>query len=368
MKKCKMADIFCRILICLLFPLNIFAQIQLSESDGEKIANLAKSEMDTADIDKDGITDSLYFNFQSDSIIFLLSSRDFEPLSVAFSPEYCMAHLGAVTGGMYISEFCMRSALIYNYILEKETGKFRWSYYSEETYGNAFNDGSGICQLDLLTGAFKGDWDYFDLELDSLISIPTIIGTFYNTPAYMNEDFAFNMPADSLFSYYKKRMMTEQRIGDVSKMDLLRNIMSMPSPDDVGSFSIEELFVDYGIYMNYDSAFKFNIVQEPRSDVGYTSMLLPVFQNTNCIVFLMAFEYNLDEEKTYVLYYLNKNNLVSDKVSYLVHASQGNSQYLEINKSGRNVSFVIYQEGTDESVIMSHQFLIDLKGDKIIKR
>ena len=45
---------------------------------------------------------------------------------------------------------------------------------SRYEFGPANNDGSGKSSVNLLTGDYIGNWNYSDLESDSLIKIPTI--------------------------------------------------------------------------------------------------------------------------------------------------------------------------------------------------
>ncbi len=41
-------------------------------------------------------------------------------------------------------------------------------------FGPASNDGSGESSVNLLTGQYIGNWNYYDLKKEELIKIPTI--------------------------------------------------------------------------------------------------------------------------------------------------------------------------------------------------
>lgn len=62
---------------------------------------------------------------------------------------------------------------------------------SEYAFGNAANDGSGEASVNLLTGDYIGDWNYFDHlannENGELVKIPTIKAKLQFKKIYLEE-------------------------------------------------------------------------------------------------------------------------------------------------------------------------------------
>lgn len=164
-------------------------------------------EIKTGDLDNDGVTDSIWYDYCDSVIVFKLSSRDFQPFAIAYDMEGGApdrSYLTAREGEFYTTIFHMRSSDYYTYQYEPESGRFRLAKYNHENYGNAANDGSGTMTQDFLTGKFTADWNYYDHEIDSLIALPTVTVYVDNPPIYLGDTTDFAFPGYELYESYKK--------------------------------------------------------------------------------------------------------------------------------------------------------------------
>ncbi len=176
----------------------------------------------TADLDIDGVDDSMWYDTQDSTIVFSLSSRGNEPFAV----KYCLEEDGSMQnylsvddggGGFSVITLNMRSWEYYSYKYEPESGRFRLAEYFHENYGNAVNDGSGTMSLDLLESWFTADWNYYDMEADSLVTLPTA-GVYVRNPAvYLGGDTDFAFPGYELYESYKENYYPEYSFEGVFK-------------------------------------------------------------------------------------------------------------------------------------------------------
>lgn len=91
---------------------------------------------------------------------------------------------------------------------------------SRYEFGNAVNDGSGESSVNLLTGNYIGDWNYFDHlannENGELIKIPTIKTKMVFRKIYL-EDFNDEIPSNftsecaQLYEKYKSVEMKKRK-------------------------------------------------------------------------------------------------------------------------------------------------------------
>ena len=68
----------------------------------------------------------------------------------------------------------MRAGYKNQFRYNSKTKRIQLIGMSRYEFGNAANDGSGESSVNLLTGDYIGNWNYYDMEKDSLIKIPTI--------------------------------------------------------------------------------------------------------------------------------------------------------------------------------------------------
>lgn len=176
------------------------AQIKLFDDDREYVSGRS-----VADIDKDGVNDTLVFDSDSKQLFCLLSGRNFDTLSLGVTPEdWVLTHIEACEGGIAGVDSDMRYMLRYVWAFEKETERFRLTQYWNESLGNVANDGAGQMILDLLTGEFTADWYYYDHETDELIGLPTARVQVDNPPIYFDDTTDFVFPGYELYEHYKR--------------------------------------------------------------------------------------------------------------------------------------------------------------------
>jgi hypothetical protein len=82
---------------------------------------------------------------------------------------------------------------------------------SRYEFGNAVQDGSGESSVNLLTGDYIGNWNYFDIVTDRLVKIPTIRKKMKFKPIIL-EDFS----DDTYFNYAEKCAELYNRQKEIS--------------------------------------------------------------------------------------------------------------------------------------------------------
>lgn len=189
------------------------AQINLPCTDEERDPNEIRSNIIMGCIDGDNVLDSMYYNFQNQAIVVLLSTHNFEPIYLDYIP-ITSTEIGIGKGGFYESQNYMRRFVIYGYEYETSTGKFRLVGCYDEYLGNVTNDASGTSFLDLTAGRFVGDWSYWDSELGLLVSMPTVEAKIKNEAIYFdNNESELYFPIDSIFNYHKREAIVKDRIA-----------------------------------------------------------------------------------------------------------------------------------------------------------
>ncbi|MDR2920121.1 MAG: hypothetical protein LBV72_12235 [Tannerella sp.] len=193
------------IILFLFFSSVIVGQEIILQEPDNLNPETTKSNILTADIDQDDTIDSLYYDYQKQAIVCSLSSHSFEKTELDFPNEYygTKVSISAYKGGINIDMLHMRAFNYESYGYDPETGRFRLESLSHENLGNALNDGSGTYSMDFITGDFTADWNYFDIEADSLVSLPTIELNMHIPPVYWDDSIAY-IPGYDLFDSYKE--------------------------------------------------------------------------------------------------------------------------------------------------------------------
>lgn len=127
------------------------------------------------DIDNDGKNDTIYIDTEKSIIVCKLSSLNYE--SVSSKPIEILNESSGVietkNGFKFFNDW-MRAGYKNQFRYDTKTKKIQLIGISRYEFGNAENDGSGESSVNLLTGDYIGNWNYYDLDKDSLIKIPTI--------------------------------------------------------------------------------------------------------------------------------------------------------------------------------------------------
>src|SRR5690606_35089254 len=127
------------------------------------------------DIDRDGVNDTVYEDMETSRIVAKLSTKAFE--AIRSHPIGILNVNSGITetrNGFEFFNDWMRAGYKNQFRYDPKAKKIQLIGMSLYGFGNAANDGSGTSSVNLLTGDYIGDWNYFDNEKERLISIPTI--------------------------------------------------------------------------------------------------------------------------------------------------------------------------------------------------
>ncbi|MFN8281956.1 MAG: hypothetical protein U0U67_02015 [Chitinophagales bacterium] len=131
------------------------------------------------DMDNDGQKDTTYVDSIEATIVCKLSTAKYKPVSS--KPIETMNFSAGVTATKNGFEFFndwMRAGYKNQFRYNIKTKKIQLIGMSRYEFGNAANDGSGSSSVNLLTGDYIGNWNYFDYlannEEGELVTIPTI--------------------------------------------------------------------------------------------------------------------------------------------------------------------------------------------------
>lgn len=153
------------------------------------------------DIDFDSVKDSIFLDRKESVIICRLSSEGFKvqkSLPIEYLDEISSG-ISETKNGFELNNNWMRSGYSAQFRFEKQAKRIRLIGMDRYEFGNAANDGSGESSVNLLTGDYIGDWNYFDHlasnENGELIKIPTIKTKMLFRKVYL-QDFNDEIPYD----------------------------------------------------------------------------------------------------------------------------------------------------------------------------
>lgn len=131
------------------------------------------------DIDNDGLKDTVYVDPMKSTIVCKLSTMHFKPVS-SKSIETLNVSSGILktkNGFVFFNDW-MRAGYKNQFRYNAKTRKIQLIGMSRYEFGNAVQDGSGESSINLLTGDYIGNWNYYDHlannEDGKLVTIPTI--------------------------------------------------------------------------------------------------------------------------------------------------------------------------------------------------
>ena len=166
------------------------------------------------DLDQDGVKDTVFVDVNTAKIVCLLSTLAYQPISS--KPIEILNETAGITATKTGFEFFndwMRAGYKNQFSYNSKTQKIQLIGMSEYQFGNAANDGSGEGKLNVLTSEYVGNWNYFDLEKQKLIKIPTIHSKITFDTIFL-EDFSdetyfiFGQKSSELFEKHKDLKMT----------------------------------------------------------------------------------------------------------------------------------------------------------------
>lgn len=127
------------------------------------------------DIDFDGKQDSVYMDDKESRIVCRLSSQNFK--KIKSKPIELLNEMSGIVdaknGFAFINDW-MRAGYKNQFRYNKKTKKVQLIGMSRYEFGNVANDGSGESSVNLLTGDYIGNWNYYDLLANKLVKIPTV--------------------------------------------------------------------------------------------------------------------------------------------------------------------------------------------------
>lgn len=127
------------------------------------------------DIDNDGKNDTIFIQVEKSTIVCKLSTSNYEsisskPIEILNEPS---GIIETKNGFAFFNDW-MRAGYKNQFRYNSKTKRIQLIGMSRYEFGNAANDGSGESSVNLLTGDYIGNWNYYDMEKDGLIKIPTI--------------------------------------------------------------------------------------------------------------------------------------------------------------------------------------------------
>jgi len=152
------------------------------------------------DLDNDGIRDSTYLSVEDSTIVCRLSTKNFAKMaSKPIEILNWQSGVADIEDGFQFFNHWMRAGYENQFRYNSQTKKMQLINISRYEFGNAANDGSGESSVNLLTGDYIGNWNYYDSEKDTLIEMATI-NTNLNFGTINLEEFS----QDTYFDYAEK--------------------------------------------------------------------------------------------------------------------------------------------------------------------
>lgn len=156
------------------------------------------------DIDFDGVIDTVYIDNKKSTIVCLLSSNSFK--KAESKPIKILNLQSGITdakNGFNFENHWMRAGYSNQFRYDKNINKIRLIGMSRYQFGNVNNDGSGESCVNLLTGNYIGNWNYYDDFANNhegeLIKIPSI-----KTKMFFEKIYLDDFEEDIYFSYAEK--------------------------------------------------------------------------------------------------------------------------------------------------------------------
>lgn len=180
------------------------------------ISNLSFSQAKLIkDIDFDGIRDTIYIDGENLKVVSSLSTQNFKKVySEEIESLDGQVSLKSFFNGFKLNIDLMRAGYSCQFRYNKLEKKIQLIGMSRYEFGPANNDGSGESSVNLLTGNYIGNWNYYDLKKEELIKIPSI-KTKMIFPQTFLENFSEKIVSDysencaNLFNKRKKQLLRQ---------------------------------------------------------------------------------------------------------------------------------------------------------------
>ncbi len=174
------------------------------------------------DLDFDGVKDTVYVDSKTSEIVCRLSTTKFIKIkSKGIETSAEDAIIEATKNGFEFRSNWMRAGYANQFRYNKTLKKIQLIGMSRYEFGNAANDGSGESSVNLLTGDYIGNWNYFDHlannEKGELVKIPSIKTKMFFKQTFLED---FN---DATYYTYSDRCskLYEQAKAKTKKLRLM---------------------------------------------------------------------------------------------------------------------------------------------------
>jgi hypothetical protein len=148
------------------------------------------------DLDNDKIKDTVFIDIDSSRIVCRLSTQNFRKIrSRVIEILNDESGITLTRSGFSFYNNWMRAGYRNQFRYEAKSKRIRLIGMSRYEFGNAVNDGSGESSINLLTGDYVGNWNFYDEDKQELISIPTIKTKMHIPVTYLeffNDETYFN--------------------------------------------------------------------------------------------------------------------------------------------------------------------------------
>lgn len=171
------------------------------------------------DIDFDGKNDTVYVDTDEAAIVCLLSSRQYNPIKSR--PIEILNQQSGVSGtknGFEFQNHWMRAGYHNQFRYDKKTKQIQLIGMSRYEFGPANNNGSGESSVNLLTGDYIGDWNYYDElannEKGELVKIPSIRTKMWFNKTYLSgfsDKIYFDFSKRCSELYYKHKALMQSK-------------------------------------------------------------------------------------------------------------------------------------------------------------
>lgn len=171
------------------------------------------------DIDFDGKNDTVYVDTGKSVIVCRLSSQHYIP--VKSQPLEILnqeSGISATENGFEFQNHWMRAGYSNRFRYDKKAKQIRLIGMSRYEFGPANNNGSGESSVNLLTGDYIGDWNFYDdLANDGngeLVKIPTIKTKMKFDKIYLtgfSDKVYFDFSKRSAKLYYSRKKLMQSK-------------------------------------------------------------------------------------------------------------------------------------------------------------
>ncbi|WP_316818331.1 hypothetical protein [Pedobacter nyackensis] len=171
------------------------------------------------DIDFDGKNDTVYVDTDESVIVCQLSSRQYKPLkSQPIEILNQQSGVSSTKNGFEFQNHWMRAGYHNQFRYDKKTKQVQLIGMSRYEFGPANNNGSGESSVNLLTGDYIGNWNFYDNlannEQGKLVKIPTIKTKLWFNRVYLtgfSDKVYFDFSKRCSGLYYKHKKLIQSK-------------------------------------------------------------------------------------------------------------------------------------------------------------